>query len=165
MSHKIWKFGCFAALFLVAAMVEAQTIKVPIEIRSEPRAIFVTAEINGHKARMLLDTGALMTLADPTRIGITESELHLSTKLTTADAHASQAIPVYKTEVRLGGIKFRIPVLLDSKLSLPSGYGHIDGLLGMNVLAFFDSFRIDQKTGVLELTGPREQGLQVALEQ
>ena len=63
---------------------------------------------------------------------------------------------LFRTEVRLGDLRIRVPVLLDSKFNLPRGFGQIDGLLGMNVLAQFDSFRIDQKARTLELSDFRK---------
>lgn len=144
------------AVLLLCAMARSQTISVPIEVTSEPRAIFVMAEINGHKVRLLLDTGSLVTLADPTRTGMSEHDLNQSVTITAYDAHASHAIPVVQTEVRLGDLKLRVPVLLDSNFNLPRRFGQIDGLLGMNVLAQFDSFRIDQKGRTLELSDFRK---------
>lgn len=149
-------FARFAAVLLLCAMSQAQTITVPIEVIPEPRAIFVMAEINGHKVRLLLDTGSLVTLAHPTRAGMTEDDLNQSTTITAYDAHASRTIPVVQTDVRLGNLKLRVPVLFDYNLNLPRGFGQIDGLLGLNVLAQFDSFRIDQKAHTLELSGFRK---------
>jgi|SRR5215475_5656064 len=145
-----------AAVFVLCTMLQAQTITVPIEVIPEPRAIFVTAEINGHEARLLLDTGTLITLAHPARTGMTEEDLSQSTTITAYDAHASRAIPVIQTDVRLGDLEFRVPVLFDSNLNLPGEFGKIDGLLGLNVLTQFDSFRIDQKARTLELSGLRK---------
>src|SRR5262252_4036421 len=139
-----------AAALLLCAMSQSQTITMPIEVTPDPRAIFVMAEINGHKVRLLLDTGSLVTLADPTHTGMSEHDLNQTATITAYDAHASRAIPVVQTEVRLGDLRIRVPVLLDSKFNLPQGFGQIDELLGMNVLAQFDSFRIDQKARTLE---------------
>jgi len=149
----MWKFGLAAAALLLGTIAQAQTTRVPIEISMEPPAIFVTAEVNGHKARLLLDTGAIVTLADPVRLGVTDTELSHSSKVTVFDAHASRTMPMLSTDVCLGGLRFRVPVLLDSELSQPGGYGKIDGLLGLNVLGQFDSFTIDRKARMLELTG------------
>ena len=145
-----------AVVFLLCAMAGAQTITIPIEVIPEPQAIFVTAEINGHQARLLLDTGSLVTLVHPSRTGITEVVLNQSATITAHDAHASNIIPVVETEVRLGDLKFRVPVLFDANFNLPSGFGPIDGLLGLNVLMQFNSFQIDQKTRTLELSGFRK---------
>jgi len=148
-----WTFLGAAAALVLGTISRAETTKVPIEISLEPQAIFVLAEINGHKARLLLDTGAIVTLADPVCLGVTDADLRQSAKVTVFDAHTSHTVPMVETDVSLGGLRFRVPVLLDAKLSQPSGYGHIDGLLGLNVLARFDRFTIDREAQTLELTG------------
>jgi|SRR6516164_431850 hypothetical protein len=93
-----------AAALLLCAMSQSQTITMPIEVTPDPRAIFVMAEINGHKVRLLLDTGSLVTLADPTRTGMSEHDLNQTATITAYDAHASRAIPV----VQNGGASGRL---------------------------------------------------------
>ena len=145
-----------ATILLLGAIAQAQTITVPIEIVPEPKAIFVMAEINGHKVRLLVDTGSLATLALPARAGLTEGDLHQSTIVKAYDAHTSRPLPLVNADVRLGNVLFRVPVMFDDNLKLPSELGEIDGLLGLNVLTQFDSFRIDQKSHTLELSGLRK---------
>jgi|CZKQ01.1.fsa_nt_gi predicted aspartyl protease len=110
--------------------------EVPFMWDGQSRHIFVDAEINGVTGKMVIDTGAYLTLVD-TRFALQMKDNGYASNLSMIDA-AGVANQVRRTRARsfkIGGIDVHPP---DITLSPGSFYttsgGKVIGLLGMDVL-------------------------------
>jgi clan AA aspartic protease (TIGR02281 family) len=127
---------------------EAQWQELPLTRNGNQ--FVVEARLDGqHPVRLLVDTGAAMTVIDDkfvSRIGYNLSVQAIE-RFTTANGVVEAPVLTVQ-ELALGGSVVKVLTIGALTLDMPNG---IHGLLGMNFLRHFD-FRIDQNRGVLQLS-------------
>jgi len=121
-------------------------ITVPLQRAGEH--FLVSLSINGRPpVRLLLDTGASITLLQRNQVAIADSTTLPKIALQTANGRM-QALLMKSNRIRLGSFQ-----LQDVDIALIEGAigAGAEGLLGMNILKHFDFF-IDQQTPALKLS-------------
>ena len=125
----------------------AETITVPLTI--EGGRIFVAVRINEKTARMLVDTGAGITVVEAKFARGTAELQRLNIVQQAGDSQAS----IRHLNITLGSLTFKdqfVGVLDMNDVSNRTGT-RIDGLLGEDILGGFRSMRINFKDQILEL--------------
>lgn len=125
----------------------AETITVPLTI--EGGRIFVAVRINEKTARMLVDTGAGITVVESKFARGTAELQRLNIVQQAGDSQAS----IRHLNITLGSLTFKdqfVGVLDMNDVSNRTGT-RIDGLLGEDILGGFRSMRINFKDQILEL--------------
>jgi predicted aspartyl protease len=145
-----WLFAALA-MFLLAVVVaptaDAQTLAVPLDIDG-PR-IFIRVHINDKRARLLLDTGAEITLVKP---HFAKGTTELKRVNILQQSGMSQA-SIRLLSVTLGEVTLKnlvVGVLDMTDVTSRTGIS-MDGLLGEDILRRFRSVRINFKDKTLEL--------------
>jgi len=147
--HKL--FAILAMVVLVAILLTspagAQTISVPMDI--DGVRIFVVVLVNDKRARLLLDTGAGITLVEPQ---FAEGTRELQSVFTQQLAGFSQA-SIRRVSLTLGELKLKDVLVGVSDMTDVKKRAGMDmnGLLGEDVLCRFRSVRINFKNKTLEL--------------
>ena len=132
---------------LLALPAGAQTLTVPLSIDG-PR-IFVTVLVNDKRARLLVDTGAEITLVEPQFAKGTTELKHVNLEHLAGNSQAS----THLLSVTLGELTLRdlaVGVLDMKNINKQLGTS-MDGLLGEDILRRFRSVRINFKDKTLEL--------------
>ncbi len=132
---------------LLASLAGAETFTVPLNI--EGARIFVTVRVNDKTARLLLDTGAGMTLVLPK---FAQGTIELQRLNIEQQAGIGQA-SIRHLSITLGELTFKdhvVGVLDMTDVNSRTG-ASIDGLLGEDILCRFRSVRINFKGKTLEL--------------
>jgi len=136
-----------SAVVLLSSLMMAQTLTVPLNI--EGARIFVTVRVNDKTARLLLDTGAGMTLVGPTFAQGTTELQRLNIQQHAGISRAS----IRQLSITLGELTFKnhvVGVLDMTDMNNRIGT-RMDGLLGEDILGRFRSVRINFKDKKLEL--------------
>jgi predicted aspartyl protease len=136
-----------SAVVLLASLAGAETLTVPLNI--EGARIFVTVRVNDKTARLLLDTGAGMTLVGPKFAQGTIELQRLNIEQPGGNSQAS----IRHLSITVGDVMFKdhvVGVLDLTDVSSRIGAG-MDGLLGEDILCRFRSVRINFKGKTLEL--------------
>ena len=148
-SHKL--FAILTMVVLVAILLTspagAQTISVPMDI--DGVRIFVVVLVNDKRARLLLDTGAGITLVEPQ---FAKGTRELQSVFTQQLAGFSQA-SIRRVSLTLGELTLKdvlVGVLDMTDVKKRAGMD-MNGLLGEDVLCRFRSVRINFKNKTLEL--------------
>ncbi|MEE9494644.1 MAG: retropepsin-like aspartic protease [Gammaproteobacteria bacterium] len=122
-----------------------------IPLQREGQHFIVTVEVNGRwQARLLIDTGATLTILTPDFVQ--QSGLSLPNTSKTgrfSTANGSVRAPVFEID-SLAVASWQVNSIEVGVLPLGNGQS-IDGLLGMNFLQYFQFF-IDQRSAVLRLS-------------
>ena len=132
---------------LLASPAGAQTLTVPLNIDG-PR-IFVKVLVNDRHARLLLDTGAGMTLVGPQFAKGTTELQRVNIEQQAGISRAS----IRRLSVTLGELTLKdlvVGVLDMTDVNRRTGTS-MDGMLGEDVLCRFRSVRINFKDKTLEL--------------
>lgn len=135
------------AIIFLASIAGAQTLTVPVKI--ERGQILVTVRVNEKEARLLLDTGAGVTLVGPKFARGTVEVERLDIEQQAGMSQAS----IRRVTITLGQITIKdhaVGVLDMTDVNRRTG-DRIDGLLGQDVLRRFRSVRINFEEKTLEL--------------
>jgi hypothetical protein len=135
------------AIVLLASLADAETLIIPVDIDGEK--IFVNIRVNDKAARLLLDTGAGMTLVGPE---FAKGTIELQRINIEQQAGMSEA-SVRRLSIALGEVTLKnqvVGVLDMADVNIRTG-ARIDGLLGEDILRRFRSVRISFKDKTLEL--------------
>jgi len=135
------------AVVLLVSLAGAQTLIIPVDIDGE--RILVNIRVNDKAARLLLDTGAGMTLVGPK---FAKGTIELQRVNIEQQAGMSEA-SVRRLSITLGEMTFKnhvVGVLDMADVNSRTG-AKIDGLLGEDILRRFRSVRISFKDKTLEL--------------
>ena len=122
-----------------ASSAHAQTVLPLVE---KDNLLFTTVAINGHQVKLLLDTGASMTVM---RSGVSHAPIF---KTVPVDGLGSKnKMPVIGASIALDGESLMMEIgIFDSP-----GFHGCDGLLGSDFLHFFKRFEVDYKAKTLSL--------------
>ncbi|HMI50897.1 MAG TPA: aspartyl protease family protein [Candidatus Saccharimonadales bacterium] len=148
-SHKL--FAILTMVVLVAILLTspagAETISVPMDI--DGVRIFVVVLVNDKRARLLLDTGAGITLVEPQ---FAKGTRELQSVFTQQLAGFSQA-SIRRVSLTLGELTLKdvLVGVLDMTDVKKRAAMDMNGMLGEDVLCRFRSVRINFKNKTLEL--------------
>jgi predicted aspartyl protease len=116
------------------------------------RAMLVEVEVNGHRANLLVDTGADHTVLSPEIVGLSDLDLTLGKFSSNAPGLGGEAV-VRAVEVKLTSEqKFRVNASVMKLEMVSQRYGvKIDGLLGQDILSRCGRVSIDYRTKTIQL--------------
>jgi Aspartyl protease len=149
-SRVVWRARMLFVIFgllLHPRLLPAQTAVVSLKI--DGAKIFTDVRINGKLARLLLDTGAGMTLVTP---DVARGTLELQSLNIEQQAGRSRA-SLRRISIAFGDVILSdhiVGVLDMQDVNRRTGM-HIDGILGEDILGRFRSVRINFKDQTLEL--------------
>jgi hypothetical protein len=132
---------------LLTSLALAQTFIIPLNI--DKARIFVNVRVNGKTARLLLDTGAGMTLVRP---DFAQGTIELRRLNIEQQAGISEA-SLRRLSITLGewSLKDHVVGVLDmTEVNRRTG-ASMDGVLGEDILCRFRTVRISFKDKTLEL--------------
>jgi Aspartyl protease len=132
---------------LLTSLAHAQTFIIPLNI--DGARIFVNVRVNGKTARLLLDTGAGMTLVRPE---FAQGTIELRRLNIEQQAGISEA-SLRRLSITLGewSLKDHVVGVLDmTEVNRRTG-ASMDGVLGEDILCRFRTVRISFKDKTLEL--------------
>jgi hypothetical protein len=134
-------------VILLTSLAHAQTFIIPLNI--DGARIFVNVRVNGKTARLLLDTGAGMTLVRPE---FAQGTIELRRLNIEQQAGISEA-SLRRLSITLGewSLKDHVVGVLDmTEVNRRTG-ASMDGVLGEDILCRFRTVRISFKDKTLEL--------------
>jgi Aspartyl protease len=134
-------------VILLTSLAHAQTFIIPLNI--DEARIFVNVRVNGKTARLLLDTGAGMTLVRPE---FAQGTIELRRLNIEQQAGISEA-SLRRLSITLGewSLKDHVVGVLDmTEVNRRTG-ASMDGVLGEDILCRFRTVRISFKDKTLEL--------------
>lgn len=142
----IWVIG---SLFPLSIPAHAQESRVPFTYIEQSRSILITAEVNGQRAQLIVDTGSGNSYLDYKVLKLNlksegRREVLTATGVTTSN--------LFTVNVMVGEFKFGGQVQDLDLESLRKSCGcQAQGILGMSALHRFSSVSVDFRAGVLVL--------------
>lgn len=132
-----------------AVAVRAEEHRIPLTLRDG--AVYVHARVNGNRAMLLLDTGAVLTTFSLKLVPTQQTDARITVTMAKGSIVAFR-VPVGFTlgesSVREEHCSFRQSAIVgDFK------FGSADGVIGLDVLSSFESVTFDFKNSVLVLEG------------
>lgn len=149
------KYGILIALvFMAAAPLGTQTVPgahdpqsgIPFEVNRLFGVVLIRAQLNGHPATLLLDTGSSKTILSPELVEVRPQALQRAEVPATGSGYVGTA-GWTKATLEVGGLRWpdRIVLVMDFQEISKSMQQRVDGILGEDVLREFDSVFIDFK--------------------
>jgi hypothetical protein len=139
----IMAFGVPMCLLLLLAVpvacAQVKTVEIPFSVSGG--LILVEANINGKKASLLFDSGAMRTFVNPAILeGLTTTT---DKAISIADGNRVD-VRVVKTVVSLGGASVEAAVSSYDMNRFAASIGiHLDGVVGQDVIGKFSGILID----------------------
>jgi aspartyl protease len=143
-----------ALVFMAAVPLRAQTLPsrrdpqsgIPFEVNRLFGVVLIRAQVNGHPATLLLDTGSSKTILSPELVGIRPEALESAGVPVKGSGYVGTA-GWSKATLQFGGLQWpdRMVLVMDFREISKSMEQRVDGILGEDVLGEFDSVFIDFK--------------------
>jgi predicted aspartyl protease len=137
-------------LFLLLASTAA-SIAQDLPYKEVRRAMLVEAEVNGRRAKLIVDTGADHTVLSSEMVGMNDADLAAGRFAAGGPGFHGDAV-VREAEVKLSSRRFIIRASVMKLETVSRVYGvKIDGLLGQDILSRCGRVSIDYRNKMIEL--------------